>query len=50
MKKFLLNAVNVICILLFVWFVLSFFDTTNHNTDINPQYAEWNVFLMMFDD
>lgn len=43
--KFLFGAIAII---LFIWFLCSYFDVIAHNLEKFPQYASWNIFEILF--
>ena len=43
---------TLICIFIFIWFIMSFVDTNKCNNPYGEHYqdfASWNVFVLLFD-
>lgn len=49
MKKITKTVVGIICVLLLVWFVVSFIDIVLHNTTSGNSYGSWNVISQLFE-
>ena len=48
MKKKANIILNTALIIFFVWLLFSFIEVNAKNINANPQYSEWNAFVVLF--
>lgn len=46
--KFAINAICVVCWMLLLWVIISYFDVVAHNCSPDPVFASWNLFALLF--
>lgn len=49
MKKILTKAFDILLVAAILWLVISFFDIISQNTMPNPQYNDYNLFVVLME-
>ena len=49
MKKILTKGFDILLVAAILWLVISFFDIISQNTIPNPQYNDYNLFVILME-